>query len=346
MKSAQTIEKLHAGDSVAVLAPSSGLAAAYPYVYKLGLQRLEEVFGLNPVEFPSTTMAEPSPEQRAEDINTAFADTKIKGVFTTIGGTDQISVLKYVDEGVLRNNPKPFFGYSDNTNFMQLLWRSNITAYYGGALMTQFAMQGGMHDMTVASLKYAMFEHGPVKVAASPEFTDIDLDWADQANLNGKRQMEANDGWYWDGDGHAEGILWGGCVETMVVQLASDIYLPSADQLKNLVIFLETAENIPEHWITEYVLVGLGERGILKQAKAVLFGRPKTWQLQKQLDAETRQQYKSQQRATVIDTVRRYNQQAIIVQNMDFGHTDPQIIVPASNQAVVDAEKKEIIFNY
>ena len=49
-------------------------------------------------------------------MHAAFADPEIKAVLTSIGGDDQIKVLRHLDADLLRANPKPFFGLSDNTN--------------------------------------------------------------------------------------------------------------------------------------------------------------------------------------------------------------------------------------
>ena len=47
--------RLHPGDRVAVVAPSQSLAGVYPKVYAAGLASLRDTFGLEVVEFPSTT---------------------------------------------------------------------------------------------------------------------------------------------------------------------------------------------------------------------------------------------------------------------------------------------------
>jgi muramoyltetrapeptide carboxypeptidase LdcA involved in peptidoglycan recycling len=39
---------------------------------------------------------------------------------------------------VLRARPKPFFGYSDNTNLRLLLWNLGLVSYLGGSVMVQF----------------------------------------------------------------------------------------------------------------------------------------------------------------------------------------------------------------
>lgn len=61
-----------------------------------------------------------------------FTDPANKAVFTSIGGEDQIKLIKYLDADIIRVNPKPFIGYSDNTHIYNFLWRLGIPSYYGG----------------------------------------------------------------------------------------------------------------------------------------------------------------------------------------------------------------------
>ena len=115
------------GDAVAVLSPSWGGPGAFPLPFELGLARLRDEFGLRPVEYPTTRAAQASPAERAKDLHSAFADPEIKAVLTSIGGEDEIKVLRHLDPEVLAANPKPFFGYSDNTNLHLFLWNLKTT---------------------------------------------------------------------------------------------------------------------------------------------------------------------------------------------------------------------------
>ena len=53
-----------------------------------------------------------------------------------IGGDDQITVLPLLDRELIRANPKPFFGYSDNTNLL-LPVEHGIVGYHGGSVMVR-----------------------------------------------------------------------------------------------------------------------------------------------------------------------------------------------------------------
>ncbi len=74
----------------------------------------------------------------AADITAAFADPSIKAVIAAIGGEDQITVIPHLDDEVIKENPKPFFGYSDNTNLLAHRvaagCRGAITGFGDGAI--------------------------------------------------------------------------------------------------------------------------------------------------------------------------------------------------------------------
>lgn len=346
MKQFIQLPKIKPGDQVGVISPSAGLPELFPWVFDLGLERLKDIYGLNPVEYPTTRKMNSSLEDRARDIMAAFADKNNKAIFTSTGGWDQLELIKLLDKQVFLDNPKPFFGYSDNTHLHLFLWNLGIPSYYGGSVMMQLGMHAEMHEMTKRSLQTALFEPRQVEIKPSEEFTDIGINWADKDALDQRRQHEKNDGWHWDGDQNASGILWGGCVESLILQFTSGRHLPEDSDLDGAILFIETAEDIPESWLVEYLLVGMGERGYFDRFQAVLVGRPKTWEFDKQNNPKVRQKHKEDQRAAVIKSVRKYNTQIPIVQNLDFGHTDPQTILPMGRKATLDSGMRSIVLEY
>ena len=210
-----TLPKLKKGDKVAILSPSFAAPGRWPEVYELGMQRLRDIFGLKPVEYPATKKLGASAEERSKDLIDAFENKEIKAVIASIGGDDQITYIKNLPKEPFINNPKPFFGYSDNTHFINFLWLCGIPSFYGGHLFTEFAMQNEMDEFTVKYLKYELFENGVFELESSPVFNDIGLNWSDPTLLTQKRRYQDNDGWHWDGSTSGEGITWGGCVESI-----------------------------------------------------------------------------------------------------------------------------------
>lgn len=334
--------KLKKGDKVAVLSPSLAAPGIWPWVYDLGCQRLKDIFGLETVEFPATKKIGASGKERTKDLIDAFENKEIKAVIASLGGDDQITYIKNLPEKPFINNPKPFFGYSDNTHFINHLWLCGISSFYGGSLFTEFAMQKEMDEFTVEYLKHAFFDDGLFELKSSPIFNDIDLNWNDKNTLSQKRRYQENNCWFWNGENNAEGITWGGCVESIDELLRHGITIPSLEDYKNIVLFLETSEEIPSHDYFRRVLRALGERGILKNIRGLLIGRPKAWEFNKQNSDEEKENYKRGQREMVLEIVRKYNQNIPIIQNLDIGHTSPQICLPTGKFIKIDSNRKNI----
>ncbi len=346
MKQFKQLSKLSKGDKVAIISPSADLAGRWPWVLELGLDRLKNELGLVPKEYPATRKLDASLQERAEDIMSAFRDPDTKAVIATIGGQDQVKLLKYLDKEVFLENPKPFFGFSDNTHLGNYLWNLGIPSYYGCCVLTQYAFEQGMQDFTLEYLRHAFFDKGEYELKRSPEYNDITNDWHKEESLKVPRQMEENEQWYWDGSKDAQGILWGGCLESMVVQSATQIYMPKNEDLNGTILFLESADGNTLPWIAEYVLTGFGERGWFDKFQAVLIGRPKSWELDLQIGPEQKAKYRKEQREMILKIVREYNADIPVIQNLDFGHTDPQAVMPKGANARIDNEQQKIYLSY
>lgn len=340
-------ERLKPGDKVAVIAPSSGLAAVFPHVYELGIKRIKEVLSLDPVEFPTTKGKNNSPEARAKDIHEAFADPSIKAIISTIGGNDQIRVIPLLDPELIKSNPKIFCGYSDNTNLHLYLWNLGLVSYYGGSVLVQFAMQGKMHDFTVEYMKKALFEPEIGSIRPSEMFTDYDLEWSDESNLLKERPMMKNNGWDWQQNSNkvVTGRLWGGCVESIAMNLMANRSIPPREKLKGGVLFLETSEELPSSSFVHEFMMSLGERGMLQQFAGVLVGRPKS-QYRVQIPHGGQDVYINEQKQAILSAMNIYLPDAPIVFGLNFGHTDPQMMLPSGGIAKIDAGAKTVEFGY
>lgn len=340
---------LKPGDKVAIVSPSSGMPFLFPWVYEQGLNRLKEIFQLQPIEFPTARQSpeylSKNPQARAEDINNAFADSSIKGIISTIGGNDQIRILPYLDKQVLLDNPKIFMGYSDNTNLHLYLWNLGILSCYGGAIMTQFAMGGGMHDYTINAIKKALFEPSIGEIFPSTEYSDADLEWAERENLNKKRPQYPNNGWHWHNNQKQviEGKLWGGCLEVLDLHLSVKTYLPDFEHLDGTILFIETSEEMPAEGFVYRFIAALAELGLLKRFKAILMGYPKA-QFCGRYPPEGRDAFILNQQNAVISALKDYDISTPVIFNMNFGHTDPQMIIPNGGSVKIDCAKEKIYF--
>ncbi len=340
------LSKLNRGDKVAILSPSFAAPGKWPHVHELGLKRLQEDFGLIPVEYPTTRKLGATGDERAGDLVAAFSDPDIKAVIATIGGDDQVTYIKNLPSKVFAQNPKPFFGYSDNSHLCNFLFLNGIPSYYGGSLFTQYAMQGAMDEYTVKYLKYALFGEGEFELLPSDTYNEQGLSWEDESNLAKHRTHEPSEGWHWDGTQDAAGTLWGGCVESVDEMLRHNTPIPTLEQFEGIVLMFETSEEIPTADSVFRFFRALGERGILGRAQAVLIGRPKAWEFNKQKSPEERTTYRTAQRETILKAVRQCNQTIPIVQNLNFGHTDPQIPMPYGNSVKINSTTKQIFATF
>ncbi|MEU5913057.1 S66 peptidase family protein [Micromonospora sp. NPDC047527] len=334
------------GDRVAVVSPSAGLAAVFPHVYELGLRRLREELGLEPVEYPTTRVAGADPRDRARDLTAAFADPTITAVLATVGGDDLITVTPYLDDDVVRANPKPYFGYSDNTNVLNHLYRLGIVAYHGGSVLVHLGRPGSPHPMTFDSLRAALFTSGWYELTAAPEWGDRPNPWTDPESLAYEPEMLAGEGWRWQGpEREVRGRTWGGCLEILHWLMATD-RVPAAEELAGSVLIFETSQEMPSADEVFRIVRNMGERGLLASFPAVVVGRPKAWDFDKPLSVPQRLAWGEAQREAITRALAPYNPDAVVVFDVDLGHTDPQLIIPYGGEIRVDAVERRIAVRY
>src|SRR5262249_56373615 len=91
-------------------------------------------------------------------------------------------------------------------------------------------------------------------------------------------KMRGGEGWEWDGrQRRIEGRTWGGCLEILDFHFRADRYLQANEAYAGCVLFCETSEEMPSSDYVYQVLMGMGERGMLQQFAAVVWGRPESW---------------------------------------------------------------------
>ena len=326
------------GDRVAVLSPGSALPEVFPHVYEPGLGPRRQPYGVEVVGSPPTRRPG-TPAERARDVTAAFADDSVSAILTSIGGEDQVKVLRHLDEATIRANPKPFFGLSDNTNLHHYLWRLGHVSYYGGTVMTDLGRTGSVNPHTAEAFRAAFTGSGWYALRPAEEFSDENHDWSDPANLTREPHMNPGTGWQWHGGAQAvEGTLWGGCLEIVDFQLRTGRWMAEHDAAYDgTVLCLETSEEMPDAQYVAWLLMCLGERGLLERFAAVLWARPKAGQFSHDpASPEQRAAYVDAQHAAVVDAMAEYSPGVPLVLDVDFGHTDPQLVLPHGGDVRID----------
>jgi muramoyltetrapeptide carboxypeptidase LdcA involved in peptidoglycan recycling len=344
--------KLTPGDRVAVVSPSFAAPAAFPAVHELSMRRLRDELGLVPVEYPSTRRLGATPQQRAADLTAAFADPDVRAVLATIGGDDQLSVLPLLDPAVAAANPKAFVGYSDNTNLLNWLWNLGVVGYHGGSTMVHLGRPGGLHPTSTASLRAALFDTGDVALRPSDVFSEDEVDWGGLPTVDAAERAAAaptlpSPGWTWvRPESVVTGPTWGGNLEILHWNLAAGRWIRPVDDYAGCVLLLETSEELPSAQAVARMLRDAGERGLLAQFPAVLVGVAKASGLAHRASAAERERYRAQQRAAIVDAFDRYHPTAMLVFDVDLGHTDPQWVLPYGGTVTVDGPARQIVVRY
>lgn len=352
--------RLRPGDRVAVLSPSFAAPSIGPEVHEQALRRIRDDLGLTPVEFPTTRRHAAPPADRAADIQAAFADPGIKAIFATLGGEDQITVVPLLDDDVLRDHPKPFFGYSDNTHLHNHLRGLGLTSFYGGS--TQVHLGAGPHidDVHLRSLRAALFGEGleadadagvdarggELEITDPGEMEDFGVHWASRDALTQFGERRPARPWEWAGPAvEVAGPTWGGCLESLV-EIGMAGRFPDLAQLRGAILMVETAEEVPPvSWVRRWMRA-LGEAGILDEVAGVIAACPPTATMTEVPDEAARRGYADDQAHAIISTVAAYNPDAPVCVGIPFGHTRPQWVLPYGGVMRLDGADRRVFARY
>jgi len=333
-----TPPKVQRGDRVAIVSPSWAGPGVFPEVHEISMMVLRDQLGLVPVEYPTT---------RANDVMAAFADRSIRAVLSSIGGDDQITVLPFLDPDLFVENPKAFIGFSDNTNLLNWLWNLGISGYHGGSTLIHLARPYGVHEVSLTSLRRALFETGTFAIEPLERFTDLNCRWEKPETMLQPMATSPEPGWLWHNATKViTGPTWGGNLEILHWNLAADRWILPNDAYSGCVLVLETSEEMPPAQEVFRMLRNMGERGLLEQFPALVRAKPKCWRNDTQLAEGEREAFRAAQRAAVLEAMATYNPSSMIVFGPDLGHTDPQFVIPFGGLMTVDGPGQRITADY
>jgi muramoyltetrapeptide carboxypeptidase LdcA involved in peptidoglycan recycling len=338
--------KAEPGDAVAIVSPSFAAPEFFPAVHEQALQRLTAITGLVPVEYP-TTRKTSSPQDRARDLNEAFADPSIRAVLAVVGGEDQITVIPHLDPAAVRADPKPFLGYSDNTNILNWLWCHGVAGFYGGSTQVHLGPGPAVDACHAASLRAALITGERVEITEPGESEDIGKRWDDPEALTEYGTREATEPWLWAGpERSVTGRTWGGCAEVIQWILTAGRFPADPSIVNGGVLLLETSEEVIPAREFGWIMRSLGERGVLAAVDAIIVARPPAEDIHTKRSAAERHAHRAMQCETALEIARRYNPDAVVCVGPPFGHTRPQWIVPYGGTMTIDGTLRKIWAEY
>lgn len=231
--------KLNKNDKVGIISPSSFLRD--PKSIDLGLEYLRSL-GLIPVlgqhVYSTYRYMGGTIENRVTDIHNFFADSEIKAIFCTAGGAGSQYLLPHLDYELIRNNPKPIFGFSDNTALQLAVYAKTKTASVTGFSLKYDFKDGQINSLVNQSLQQIINNQKP------------DLHYGQTVR-----------------GGQSEGILIGGCLSLLCDLCGTEFY----PELDNAILLLEDDDE--KTYKTDIKLLQLKQSPNFKKIKGIIFGK-------------------------------------------------------------------------
>lgn len=287
------------GDKVAITAPSSPVSDEK---LEMSVESIK-FLGLEPVVMPSCHMAHgylAGPDkQRADDINTAFADKDIKGIFCLRGGYGTTRLLPMLDFEMVKSNPKIFIGYSDISSLhFNINQKSGLVTFHGPMPTTDYRVHEGF---TNDSLRTCLFAPEKLKIIGNPEGEEI-------ITLR---------------EGYAKGTLVGGNLSLMAGTLGS----PYEIDTKGKILFIEDVDEMP--FRLDKMLTALALAGKFRDCEGIILG---TFERCEEADHPS-----LTLREIFEEVVLPWNKPTIL--NLRAGHIYPQSTLPMGAEVSFEAKE-------
>lgn len=346
--------QLKKGDKVAIVSLSQGTLGEdfASHQRNLGEKRLREL-GLEPIYMPNARKGiaylADHPESRAADIKEAFLRPEIKGIIAAIGGDDTFKLLPYLMEDdefkqAVVQHPKLFTGFSDTTINHLMFYRLGMQSFYGPSFLNDFAeLDKQLLPYTKKTLDH-FFENPQItNIPASKTWYEERTDFS--ATQVGIPRVSHPDTGYkvLRGQGQIHGRLWGGCIDSLYDGLAGLRYSDepgimahyqlflTPEEAKEVILFIETSEELPAPELYRQKLAKLAAVGILSNVKGILVGKPQN------------KKYFEEYQKELLEVTKAYN--TPILYNVNFGHAYPHAALPygALAQINLDGPRLEIL---
>jgi muramoyltetrapeptide carboxypeptidase len=330
----QKPKRLLKGDKMAMISPSGCAAALFPHRIERGVEFLKHL-GFEVEVYPTVSKnfygSAGTPEERAADIHKAFADKTVKAIIAATGGITLNEVLPILDYELIKDNPKIFCGYSDNTLLcFALMTQANLLSFYGPCLIHQFGEYPEPLSYSVESFLSTLVRGEPNTILPSSHWTDEVLNWFEKADLTRPRHLYSNaDGHSWLRGGYSKAPIIAGCIHSLL-QLKGTKYAPDYKGKALVLDFSEAVENFAKGFPLEYVASQLAEftmAGGFDQISALVLGRPFGY------SEDERKEFIE----VVIRQTKAYN--FPILANVNIGHADPIITLPMNAMCELDSSQ-------
>jgi muramoyltetrapeptide carboxypeptidase len=318
--------RLRPGHEVRIVSPSYPLLAKAPERGARAQRALEELGFV--VTYGAHARARwghlaGTPEERASDLNEAFADPNVRAVVCAFGGMATADILPLVDFGLLRADPKVVAGHSDNAALLLAISaETGLVTFHGLSFLSQFGefprpfapTLEGFRSACMTPRPHELRPVGPRTVGVRVQ-SDPDLD-------RQERPLDLPGGWRWWREGAVTGTLTGAELTTLLV-LADTRWFPSA---AGVVLFWD-AWGLNTDFVS-WALHELELRGLLARCAGMVVGSSA---------AVNPSPYYAQLDDVLEERLRGFDGPVLV--DADCGHTDPTWTLPIGVEATLDSQR-------
>ncbi|HII4442097.1 TPA: S66 family peptidase [Clostridium perfringens] len=175
-------------------------------------------------------------EEKARALEKLFLDKDIKMIFDISGGDLANEVLDFLDFNLIKENPKPFFGYSDLTVLLNAIYSQCDITTYNYQLRN---LIGKFKEEQMQNFKASFIE-------GKEDIFNLDYEW-----INGS---------------YLEGIVVGGNIRCLL-KLAGTKYMPD---FKDKILFLESFSGNSAKMVT--YITQYKNLGVFNEVKGIILG--------------------------------------------------------------------------
>ena len=231
---------LNKGDKIGVISCSNGLNIKHKniiYELKLNLKSLDiDMVEGDTLYAKEYNLFSGTGEEKARALEKLFLDKDIKMIFDISGGDLANEVLDFLDFNLIKENPKPFFGYSDLTVLLNAIYSQCHIATYNYQLRN---LIGKFKEEQMQNFKASFIE-------GKEDIFNLDYKW-----INGS---------------HLEGRIVGGNIRCLL-KLAGTKYMPD---FKDKILFLESFSGNSAKMVT--YITQYKNLGVFNEVKGIILG--------------------------------------------------------------------------